>query len=260
MNKFTKIILVSFLLLFQNSVFAKEPTPLNQKISYSSISWIPMSYEKKGIPQGLYIDILKEVLVKHLKKELKVKFYPWKRAQKEVKDGYADFLITVPTPSRLKYAVKSEKPFFLLYLYIYTYKNHPKIDEINKIKNVQDIINLNLKVVTNFGNGWHKENLEEKGVNIIYVPKRDSSVRFLARKRADILIDAIVTTNHLIKERNLISKISLTKSHFGPIKMHLLMSKKSHYLELMPEINRVFSKLEKEGIIKKAVDKYNTLE
>jgi len=259
MHKFVKFLPTIFLLLFQNFIFATEHNIVPKKISYACHNWIPMSYSKDGIPEGLYIDILNEVLVKNLKTELEVKFYPWKRAQKMVKEGVSDFLITVPTRDRLEYAVKSEKPFFLLYLYVYTYKNHPKINQINKIKSVQDIIDLNLRVVTNLGNGWHKINLEEKGVKTKYLSLEDSAIRFLSRKRADIIIDAVVATNHLIKERNLTSKITLTKARFGPIKLHLLMNKQSSFIELMPEINRVFSELEKEGTIKKIVDKYNTL-
>jgi len=260
MNKVKNIFLIAILILFSNHVLAKENNIISEKINYSCHNWIPMSYKKEGIPQGLYIDILNEIIVKNLKKELVVNFYPWKRAQRTVKEGESDFLITVPTPSRLKYSIKSDKPFFLLYLYVYTYKNHPKINQINKIKSIQDIIDLNLKVVTNSGNGWHKVNLEKKGVNTKYVSIEDSAIRFLSRKRADIMIDSIVSTNHLIKERNLTSKITLTESRFGPIKMHLLMSKKSQYTKLMPKINEIFLKLEKKGSINKIIDKYISVE
>lgn len=245
---------------FASPVFSEGNNTYSGSIKYSCHNWLPMSYKTdEGFAGGLYIDILTEVFTKELNIPLAIKFSSWQRAQVEVKKGVTDFLITVATEDRLKYTEKSSEPFFLLYLYVYTYTGHPLSDQIDLIETPEDIIKLNLKTVTNIGNGWHKSNMEAKGVQTHYVRLEDSALSFLAAKRADIMIDALISTNHIIREKKLASKIRLTKSRFGPLKMHLLMSKKSSFLKLMPKIDRTFKKLQDEGVIKEIITRYSSL-
>lgn len=260
--KKTVIFSIYFCLIisFSNHGYAGENNADSTGIKFSCYNWLPMNYENdKGIPSGLYIDILNEVFVNQLGIPLSTRFRPWKRAQVEVRKGITDFLITVATRERLKYSTKSNEPFFLLYLYIYTYANHPLANQIDQIKSPEDIVKLNLTAVTNLGNGWHKSNMEAKGVKTHYVRLEDSALGFLSLKRADIMIDALISTNHLIRKKGLSSKIQLTKARFGPLKMHLLMSNQSPFLKLMPEINEAFKNLQDEGVINEIISRYSSL-
>lgn len=255
------ILMLGLLFLFPSWVYTQEKSINASEIKYFCHNWVPMSFvDSNGIPKGLYVEIVNEIFVNNLNKKVAVQIRPWKRAQVNVKRGKGDFLITVATPERLKYTVRSEEPIFLLYLYVYTYTNHPLEKQINQIRTAEDIINLDLLTVTNLGNGWHHNNLEKKGVRTHYVGAEESTLSFLAARRADIVIDALVSTNYLIKKRGLSSRLTLTKSRFGPLKMYLLMSKKSQFLNLMPEINKIFAKLQKEGKIEKIVNRYSAFE
>lgn len=206
--------------------------------------------------KGLFIEIVEEIFAKELGYKLVIEQYPWKRAQQNVKEGNADITVSVPTAERLEYAFMSDKPILKMYLNVYTYAGHPKLKEIREIKTVQDIIALKLKPVTNLGNGWHKENIEDEGVTTLYVPGDENLVQFLALKRADIMIDAPLFMNHLINEYKLGSKIVKTDVLFGPIDFHLLVSKNSRYAELMPKINKAIDKLAKNGKLEQMASKY----
>lgn len=249
------IIFVSFL---AHPVFAD----ISQKsISFASSNWPPViSIDETSNGQGLYSDILQEIFLTKLGLKVNYKELPWKRVQLEVERGTSDCFISVPTEDRLTYAVPSDAPFFLLYLHVYTYKGHPKLKEIENITSAEDIKRLGLTPVTNIGNGWHKINIDSIGVDTFYVPAEQNASTFLAKKRADIMIDAILPTNHILKQRGLSSDIVLTKARFGPIKMHFLMSKKSSHIGLMPQINKAFNELEKEGLLDQFISKYNLLE
>ena len=207
----------------------------------------------------MFVEIVEEIFAKELGYKVVIEQYPWKRAQQNVKEGKADITVSVPTAERLGYAFKSDKPILKMYLNVYTYAGHPKLMEIRKIKTVQDIIALKLKPVTNLGNGWHKENIEDEGVTTFYVPGDENLVQFLALKRADIMIDAPLFMNHLINEYKLGSKIVRTDVLFGPINFHLLVSKKSRYAELMPKINKAIDKLAQNGRIDQMASTYSQL-
>jgi ABC-type amino acid transport substrate-binding protein len=82
----------------------------------------------------------------------------------------------------------------------------------------------------------------------------------LAAKRADIVIDAVIPTNYLIKKLGLRSKIELTKARFGPLNFHILLGKKSRYRGLLPEINKAVDTLIQNGTLERLNEKYMNLE
>ena len=232
------------------------------KITYAFAdeAWMPMIYQEEGVYRGLYIEILKAVFEQELNLKLNYSAKPWKRAQWDVEKGQADFMLTVATPSRLKYATPSNAPFFKLYLNVYTYQNHPKLPEIRRIKTSQDIKRLGLVPVSNAGNDWHKSNIDSVGIKTKYMRVDDSVVHFLAMQRADIMVEAVVPMNFLIKKYGLESKVTLTEAQFGPLEFHLLLSKKSPYSAMMPEINAAFEKLMSNNTMQKIFDRYEMLE
>lgn len=207
--------------------------------------------------KGLFIEIVEEIFAKELGFRVVIEQYPWKRAQQNVKEGIADVTVSVPTVERLEYALKSDQPIYQMHLNIYTYAGHPKLAEIRKIKTVQDIKELKLQPVTNLGNGWHKENIEDAGVTTFYVPDDENLVQFLALKRADIMIDAPLFMNHLIKRHNLESKIVKTDVLFGPINFHLLVSRNSRHAHLMPMIDEAIARLAQKGRLEQMASKYS---
>lgn len=209
--------------------------------------------------KGLFIEIAEMLFTEDLGYDLVVEQYPWKRAQQIIKDGLADVTITIPTPERLEYALKSKQPVFQMHLYVYTYADHPKLNEIRKIKTVRDIFALDLKAVANLGNGWFKENIEDAGVMASYVPDDEDLVQFLALKRADIMIDAPLFMNTLIKKLELESKIVRTEALFGPLNFHLLVSKKSRYADLMPQIDKSIETLAQDGRFEELASRYTVL-
>lgn len=249
-----RTILISFFILL--SITGEN---LAETVSYSTPEWRPMFYKEKDTFKGFYYEIINEIFHKQMGVKVKYSITPWKRAQKYAEIGIIDMILTVPTKKRLAYAIKSERPIYKLYLHIYTYKNHKKLDKIRKIKSAKDILQLNLTPVTNLGNGWHKQKIDSHGIDTHYVPKEDNIVKFLASRRADIMIEAVIPMNYKIKQYGLESEIVLTEARFGPINFHLLISKKSKFASRMPEINRTVDMLFKKGVIQKLTKKYTKL-
>ncbi|MCW9035738.1 MAG: transporter substrate-binding domain-containing protein [Rhodospirillales bacterium] len=230
------------------------------EISYTFANWEPAIYlDDSSQAKGMFAELLNEIFVKEMKMKLVFKKRPWARAQRDVEIGNSDFLITVDSQERLKYSMKSATPLFLLYLNVYSYHGHEQLKEIENIKTVEDIIKLKLLVASNLGNGWHKENVEQKGVETTYIPTDESLARFVAAKRTDIMIDAPLTMNHLIKKLGLSSEIVMTPAKFGPLNFYLLVSKKSKHLHRLPEINQAISKLKQEGVLDQIISKYTQL-
>lgn len=230
-------------------------------ITLTASSWVPYIYkDNNGNAKGLYIDILSEIFEKEMGLDLKYNELPWKRAQVNLKHGLADLLLTVPTKERLEYAVKSDLPVMELFLYVYTYKDHPRLNEINSIKSGLDIKKLGLIPVTNRGNSWHKLNIDSFGVETYYVNEEENSFRFLSHKRADITIEPLYAGSYLINKLGLASKIVPTKARFEPTLFHLLLSKKSKHIKKMDRINQIIKRLKTSGRLGEILKKYADIE
>lgn len=255
---FLKLCLIVYFLSMINAQALYGET--TRKIIYASGRWVPYSYiDDSGEPQGVYIDLLKEIFEKQLKLQVEYQEYPWKRAQEYVKDGLADFFITVVSEERLQYTLKTKLPVMEMYLHVFTYTDHAQLSKIRTIGSGADILDLGLIPVTNLGNAWHKNNIDRLGVNTHYVPNEENAFLFLSAKRADITIEPLIAGNHLIKKLGLASIIIPTEARFGPLKFHLFVSKKSKYVKIMNEIDHVISGLHRSGKINRILEPYQTM-
>lgn len=197
--------------------------------------------------KGLYPDILDEILTKRMGLQWTGTFVPWKRAQQEVQTGAADIFITVSSEERKVYAIPSRRPVFEEYLHVYTYKDHPKILEIRKIKTADDIQRLGLIPVTNIGNNWHQENIDSHGIKTWYVPAEESLAKFLAAKRADIMIETPLTMDPKIDSLGLAQQVEKTPARFGPISFYLLVGKKSPLSSSMRTLDQAVEQFIRDG-------------
>ena len=197
--------------------------------------------------KGLYPDILDDVLTRRMGLPWKRTFLPWKRAQLELKTGNADVIITVPSEERRAYSMPSALPVFQEFLHIYTYKGHPRINEIRNIRGAADIRRLSLVPATNIGNNWHSENIDAHGTKTWYVPADEILPRFLAAKRADIIIDTPSTMDPKIKNLGLEGQIEKTPARFDPINFHLLVGKESPLASMMHALNESVEQFVRDG-------------
>ncbi len=258
--------LVSLALILSVVVALWMPAEANassqpEQIKFVFSEWKPVFYlDQNKRMRGVYAEILTELFEKKLGMEIRYEMLPWKRCQHYIQTGDADITIMFPTEERLQYAAKSASPLYQFSLNIFTYKNHPKLEEIKKVTSPQDIKLLNLVPVTNLGNGWHKNNIDNHGIKTHYLAEDIQLFEYLARKRADIVIDLLVPSLHYIKEQELEDAIEVTDVRFGPLEMHLMLSKKSRFLNRLPEIDEAFEQLKSEGAMDSIIQRYESLD
>lgn len=206
---------------------------------------------------GLWADVLNEILSKRMGLPWNCVLLPWKRVQADVQSGNADLIITVPSEERLAYAIATNHPVFEGYLHVYTYKGHPKIKEIRRIQGVGDIQRLGLVPVTNLGNNWHRENIDVAGIPTHYAPADENIARFLAARRADIMIELPATMNPMVKSLGLAQSIEMTPARFGPIGFHILVGRKSPLASSMDALNQAVDRFIQDGTRKHLVSRYS---
>lgn len=203
--------------------------------------------EDKTEIYGMWPKMLNGLFVKELGWNIRYLIRPWQRAQHEVRTGNADGFLTIKTPEREKYTTSIPTPFCCFPLHLYTWKGHPRIDEMRTITTLDDLVVKKFSLVSNIGNGWFKTNVEERGVKTQWLPEDQHVIKFVAMKRGDGFIDLPSSIQKQINELNLQDKVVDTEVTFGPIYVQLMLNKKSAFAGRSEEINQAMKKLSEDG-------------
>lgn len=181
---------------------------------------------------------------------------PWKRCQVYVSSGKFDAMITVPTKERLAYALTHKTPFYLKKMVLFTYSGHPRMEEIRKVKSLDDIREHGFSVVTYSGNGWHKKNVASRKIETLEVSQVHLVWKMLAARRADLVIEWPVGAYAGMDKTGVREKIVETPVNVSAMKFHLMISKKSKFTRILPEFDRIIHKMREDGTMQRIVSAY----
>ena len=214
-----------------------------------------------GRPAGIFNDILTEAF-KRLGIPLKKGVYPWKRAQKLVKEGKADGMVTIYTKERQKFMVAS-KPIWYIKETIFFRRDNPKACKMLKINSFDDM--RDFVVVETMGSGWSKEQFKKHGIkNVVWVPTVDSAFNLLAKGRADLyMMFDLNAYNKLLKrqqEGGALQKgyqeIIAIAPPFTALPFSLLIRRDSPYVNIIEKFNQVIEQMKKDGTYQKIKKRY----
>mgnify|MGYP001549118521 CR=1 FL=1 len=239
--------IISAILLFLSAYgLASADAPL--RIAYPIFK--PFHYiDGKGELTGLFHDIISETVNKRLGKEIIWTPYPWSRCQTNVKYGKDDAILTVPTVERAIYTRTHDKPFYEKKLHIYTYNNHPRLEEIYRIQSIDDIKKAGFSVITYQGNGWHKTNIESKGITSYNSTNLVNVWKMLASKRGDRVIEWPTAALPDLQKLELEEQIVDTNIILAKMSFHLLIQKDSPHVEILNRFDEVLTEMEKAGTL-----------
>ena len=77
------------------------------KLAYNS-DWLPYSFSVGKSVAGILPDVMREIIEKRMSQRIVQTGSPWKRVQLQDKKGLADAFVTVPTMTRLTYALSKK--------------------------------------------------------------------------------------------------------------------------------------------------------
>lgn len=147
----------------------------------------PLSSELDNMAIGLIPDIVNLVFSHLPAHQVKLKAYPWARAQLEVERGNADGLLTYPSNKRKRYASFTSSTVYKLdFGYLIYDKANAKRHEIESATSFLDL--KNIKIITQTGAEWEADNIP-KYMRKVEANELQTMIHFLMlRKRGDFLI------------------------------------------------------------------------
>ncbi len=254
---FTIFILVVVLALSISHIALSRPFIWADDEAY----WPAIYRGRNGKPEGIFNDIMTEVF-RRLNIPLKKEVYPWKRAQRMVKEGEADGMVTVYTKERREFTVATE-PIWEVEETLFFRRDNPKACKILKVNSFNDLKGFTLVDIQ--GSGWTKEQYEAHGIkNVIWVPDTDTAFNMIAKGRADIFIMFNLNAFRLLTEKRAqggplsecYKNIVAIMPSFAKLKFRLLIRKSSPFAKMVNDINRVLEEMRKDGTFRRIRQKY----
>ncbi len=240
--------IIVFLLFFMPSLASAMDS---FKIVYFD-SYPPLSWDEGGKMQGILVDIMNETVKLGLNYKVEHTGHPWKRAQLQVRKGEADAFVTVPTQSRLEYTKCSQNPALTVKVGLYTYADHPRMDELLQVRSYEDLAGFT--VVEYIGNEWAKEKF--RNMDIEWASTLQQTFEILARKRSDILVRNSFNYNYFTESMNIGEKIVKLPAVLSSVDYHLCIGKTSQYVNLIKDFDRVILTMKASGKMEEIFARY----
>lgn len=210
----------------------------------------------EGKTRGFFYEIVTHALEQRLQIPTQWRLLPWKRCQAYVKSGKYDAMITVPTAERLAYAGTHSTPFYEKKLTLFTYRGHGRMDQIAAIRSAGDIKRGGFTVITYSGNGWHENNLSSLGIPSLEVPRVHLVWKMLAAQRGDLVIEWPVGAYSGMDKAGVKDQIVETGAWLAAMKFHLMISKKSRFLKILPRFNHAIESMFADGTMDRILAPY----
>ncbi len=213
------------------------------KIVYND-AWPPYSYLDKDSNEtkGILINLLDNLLVKHLSIKTLNHAQPWPRVQRSVESGDMDAFITVPTDERLEYSLRSKNIVYSIRMQALT-RNDTKL--IHQFEAMEDYADFNkVKVCEINGNGWGYRFWEKHGISFETLSTTDKCLQQISLGRSDVMVLPFAVARTYLKTASKKASLALTKKIFGQMDFVLLLSKKSKFNQaLLDQFDEVLYQL-----------------
>lgn len=224
---------------------------------YVFTNFYPANYiNEKNEPEGLFVDVIKEIFENRLHVPVKIEVYPWTRCQAMVEQGEADIITTIPTSNRLKWSLASPIPFWTKQFCVYTWNGHPKREQMDTIFSALDLIKSDFSILSYTGNDWADSTFSGSEASLIEATSVESMFKMLAAKRGDIIIEDPILINPSVKKLGIEDKIIKTKGVVEEVPFHILIGKRSQYFHLTESAFKVLQELKNDGTLDYLVEKY----
>ncbi len=233
-----------------------SPVPASGEVILTSGDWPPYVFET-GNDKGPMADIVMAAF-KEVGVTPKIVFYPWKRAEDEVRQGkaFAAFPYAI-TDERKKEFDFSDPMYVVKAKFFYNKKYHPDDISFEELEDLRDY-----KIGGMLGS-WYEPYFKEAGLQAEYVNGMDQNIQKLALGRIDLTVDEENTTWFLIRklypdEADQFATLEKPLEQPGLVnELSLLVSRSyPNSAELLKQFNTGLAAIRANGTFKQILEKY----
>jgi len=227
-------------------------------LKVASLDYPPFQYQEQGKVKGIAADIVKE-LFKRLDQPIKINFYPFPRAIKNIQAGKSDVIFTFyHKKEREKFADYSKEALVDQTISLFVHQDSPivydgDLSKLNKYK----------FGLVRFSYGRIFDEAVEKKVitRISYVSKMSLNMKKFLSRRFDILpSDRWVAYYYYYSKANLEESKAITIKELKPpiqsFPAYMGFSKAKNLSGLRDKVDKVLKEMKKDGTYQAIIDGY----
>lgn len=230
------------ILMTNDNIFTSD----NIFIKLSEDPWPPFTYGDVYATHGYAVEFTEQIFLR-LDLDYEIRLYPWQRCLNQMKSGIRDGVIL----SGINDDRKEYMEFTIPIMYdrdLIWYKLDK--DEI-KWSNFEDLKDFTFAATRGFSYGsTFTDSVEFYDINIIETNSDLQNFKLLKENRVDLFICNETVALSLFKDNPELQGIfTYTKKPLKEVSLHMAFSKKSKYVYLVSDINKIIVELQNEGII-----------
>ncbi len=247
--RFTSLIVIAFLI--------KAGLGFAGELRVATFDYPPFQYKENGQIKGIAVDIVKEMF-KRLNQPIKIDFYPFQRALKNLETGETDVIFTFyHKKDREAFADYSKEPLVDQTISLFVHEDSPITFDGDLSKLNQYKFGL---VRFSYGSTFDAAVDKHLITKIEHVSKMDLNMKKFLRRRFDILpSDRWVAYYYYSKvnpERNAPVKLKELKPPVQSFPAYMGFSKANNLSPLRDKADAVLKEMKEDGTYQRIIDGY----
>ncbi len=243
------VCVLSMLFISFSSAFCQDM----KKIKIAAFDYPPFYSEENGEIQGIAVEVLRE-LFGRMNIETELRLYPLKRSLIYLKKGKADgLMILIKTAEREEYLQYTE-PVITVRGLIWSAADR-KGGAVN-FDSLEDLRPYKIGVTRGYSYGQEFDNML-KTMNTDVARRDYDNYKKLMARRIDIFPGNEIVAKGLFENHpEFKGKFVHSDKSFIEWNLHMGISKKSKFVQIIPDINKILNDLKNEGFIDETVRRY----
>ncbi len=222
------------------------------RMVYSNTSQ-PLSWLDNGVPRGMLVDLVEEVVSNRLHIPVEHILVPWVRAQAMVNERNADGFVTIATKKRQAYMNVSSEPAVDQMRVLIARADHPRLAELKQIRTLEALAPY--RVGVHRGNGWAKLHLEPL-MELVKTASISQLISMLAAKRIDMVFHGEHVLQFHKNELGYADELVVLPNPLASAKFRFMVRKDSPYGQLPAQFNLELQKMHDDGSYEEILDRY----
>ena len=249
LQRLTKICLVIVLAISCPISLEAEP----DCIKFAAFEYPPFYINKRNKISGIAVDLIKELCLR-INVEAKLELYPLKRALVLLKDGSCDgIMILIKTSERAKYLRYTDSIINVRGLIWAAADREGGVINFDRLEDLKD---YRIGVTLGYSYGQKLDNLL-KTMKVDPAHRDYNNYKKLMAHRIDIFPGNEIVAKGLFKMYpEFKDKFVASDKSFIEWELHMAINKKSRFISLVPQINKIFADFKREGLVDKIIRKY----
>jgi len=225
----------------------------SERIQLVGFSYPPFYQVKNGTASGIAVDLAKE-LFSRLDRQYALSIYPLKRTLSMLENGQADcVIILIKTPQRQKF-LRFTEPIVTARGLIWSSTERAK--HPIHFETLQDLRRYKIGITRGYSYGQDFDNFLQS-MNVETANSDYSNLLKLLEHRIDIFPGNELVVQSLINQHpELRNKFLRSSKTFFEWDLRIAISRKSHLVEHLPEIEAVLADLKREGVVDEIIQSY----